>query len=616
MYHIKDLQLSADDFSNYIYEGANCDGISNLSKVNLFVGTNNSGKSRFVRQIFLINKEELIFSPTIVSGFNELVSKIKNEYPETKLYANSGMTSIGHDLWNSIKNLNEINFIQSGYMYASSLTNTLNKMMTMTTEDLNNYLFHSAKEQVGEMKDFGERVLKELDFLLQGNNVYEFEKVYIPTLRGLRPLGGNEDWYKQRTQRDYFCDDTVKDNVFTGLDMYEHVRDLLLGNLDEREIITDFQKFLGETFFNGQNVALIPSRRSDVLNVKIGDEKEQPIYNLGDGVQSIIILTFPLFLNRGKKMLVFIEEPELYLHPGLQRKLLETFMDFDDYQYFIATHSNHFLDLTLDIDQISVYTFRKDIDSTQQEKEKIPKFHIENVSNEENDALEMLGVKNSSVLMSNCTIWVEGITDRFYLRHYLNLYQSHLVATGEITTKFREDLHYSFVEYSGGNITHWSFLDDTEHEIYSAMKVERLCSRLFLITDKDSEKKLARQKKLEDALGDRYYCISCKEVENLLSKDVLLNVVAEYEKKSVDELNFKTNFSEKTYSNRYLGGFIEDNLVDKQRRGTYKSASGTVSDKVNFCKKAINHIKSLYDMSEEAVDLCKKLFEFIKQNNG
>jgi AAA15 family ATPase/GTPase len=106
------------------------------------------------------------------------------------------------------------------------------------------------------------------------------------------------------------------------------VKDLLLGNLQEREIVYEFQKFLGIEFFNNQEIALIPSKNSDVLKVKIGNEKEQEIYNLGDGIQSIIILTFPLFLNKNKYMLVFLEEPELFLHPGLQRKLLETFKEF------------------------------------------------------------------------------------------------------------------------------------------------------------------------------------------------------------------------------------------------------------------------------------------------
>ena len=33
------------------------------------------------------------------------------------------------------------------------------------------------------------------------------------------------------------------------------------------------------------------------------------------------------------------------------------------------------------------------------------------------------------------------------------------------TLEYKEDYHYSFVEYGGNNITHWSFLDKEETPI-------------------------------------------------------------------------------------------------------------------------------------------------------
>ena len=78
---------------------------------------------------------------------------------------------------------------------------------------------------------------------------------------------------------------------------------------------------MSENFFD-KRITLIPSQSNGFITVKIGDEIERPIYELGDGIQSIIILTLPLFLNKGNNLLVFIEEPEKLLHPGLQRKLV------------------------------------------------------------------------------------------------------------------------------------------------------------------------------------------------------------------------------------------------------------------------------------------------------
>ena len=95
-----------------------------------------------------------------------------------------------------------------------------------------------------------------------------------------------------------------------------------------------------------------------------------------------------------------------------------------------------------------------------------------------------LGVQNSSVFLSNCTIWVEGITDRHYVKHFLDLHKKENKDDPDICD-FNEDYHYSFVEYGGNNITHWSFLDKEETPI----NVEKLCGRLFLLADKIREKK-------------------------------------------------------------------------------------------------------------------------------
>lgn len=132
------------------------------------------------------------------------------------------------------------------------------------------------------------------------------------------------------------------------------------GNLADRESIAEYQGFLSATFFDNRAVALIPSVNKDVLTIKVGDEEEKPVQELGDGIQAIIILTFPLLAHRRENLLVYFEEPELFLHPGLQRIFLAILSDdqFENHQYFIATHSNHLLDITSDVKDVSIYTSR------------------------------------------------------------------------------------------------------------------------------------------------------------------------------------------------------------------------------------------------------------------
>ncbi len=139
---------------------------------------------------------------------------------------------------------------------------------------------------------------------------------------------------------------------------------------------------------------------------------------------------------------------------------------------------------------------------------------------------------------------------------------------------------------------------------------------MFLISDKDDPKdktKSETHKILKERLGKRFYCLKCREIENLLTPEVLKKVIEEYEK---NKPNFP-NFRLKDYQNKYLGKFIEEKILDgkKTREGSYSTESGTISQKGKFCEKAIKHIATFEDLSKQAQELTKLIYEFIKENN-
>ena len=676
-----------------------------FSKFNIFVGGNNSGKSRFMREL----AKSFMFGEISQPNSRQ---KSLNFLPITFAEVKDFYSFINNIKLNNISNQQTKNAcIPKNFDFSWLLEWKRQLGADADLQRLKEQQTEENKTKIDNLVEITNFVTSTTD--KEGKNKNAFVKVYIPTIRGLKGFYDKEkkiinDCYCVRTQKDYFLnkikDDVIlknitgggkapemrryKDyytklvregfikqteageyltdkflytktwfelppevdvdindiynslrntgiqnfediNIFTGLNLYEDIKAMLLGEEEDRKKIKDFQKFLGDTFFNNK-VTLIPKIKDDVLHIKIGTEKEFPIYNLGDGIQSIIIMTFPLFKYKGENLLLFIEEPEIYIHPSLQRNLLDVFLssDYEKYnqnvQYFITTHSNHFLDLTIEQDQIAILTFKKKL--LKNDKEDKFRFEIEKIQSGYESPLKLLGVRNSSIYLSNCTIWVEGVTDRLYIRKYLKIYEEYKKNEEENFTAFQEDVHYSFVEYGGNNITHFSFLEEYNEEKGKkepTILVDRLCGKLFLIADKDSGKE-DRHNCLKEHLGDadsekfegRFYCLKAKEIENLLSEQVLLATV----KKMInnkDALTIKNeDFKYENYKNEPLGEFIDNEILklsgDKSK---FFTEGKTIAKKRNFCDAAIINIKEWEDLSIEAQDLTKKVYNFIKKNN-
>jgi len=252
----------------------------------------------------------------------------------------------------------------------------------------------------------------------------------------------------------------------------------------------------------------------------------------------------------------------------------------------MTTHSNLFLDLAQERSDISIQQVSNNEDNS-----------VIEAAHAYGKVLDALGVRASSVLLANCSIWVEGVTDKLYLRVYMKKYISELEASGKISeaaklTSYHENLHYVFTEYQGSNITHWAF-DDSENNIKTPVK--KLSRNILLIADADIDRKGNRVKELENALGSNFYLLNWKEIENYIPHNILILAA----KKRWDTFNqregckigrFK-NIDEGLFENKSKGiGDILERYVDKPlkyKRKFYKADSGTIKDKVKFCHTVI-----------------------------
>lgn len=225
--------------------------------------------------------------------------------------------------------------------------------------------------------------------------------------------------------------------------------------------------------------------------------------------------------------------------------------------------------------------------------------------------LNELGVRNSSVFLSNCSIWVEGITDRLYLKHYLKLYCKKYPDK----KVYRENIDYTFIEYGGGNVVHFNF--DEKIDDSNSINAKYINNKIFLIADNDNTKsgtkKANRKEKYKGLLGNNFYELSATEIENLITfetlKQILINQNPNKEEEICEVLKDK-----KEFTNKKLGNFI-DGLFPEGGIKKYAAESGTIKNKLEFCKEAINVMNDYDKLSEEAKTLTQKIYEFISNNN-
>lgn len=580
-------------------------GFISLKQINCFIGQNNSGKSRKVREIFTSDISKWIVDTYTLPDI-EVLNKINSKENLEQINRHTRTVNIS-----KFENAIEMVIVKgmpiglsnfAAYLYPRSVGNSSSSSDETWISDFVKSIINKDDSQVYEK-------FKSISWL----------SCYIPTLRSLRNLphqtDSTIDLLKERTVLDYFKEGNKSKTIFTGHSLYQDLVKHLLGTHEQRNKVREYEKYLSTHFFFGQDISLVPMVEKDVVYFKEGRKPERPIYDLGDGIQSIIILTFPVFMADTPTMF-FIEEPEHFLHAGLQRTLIETFTLHSDHMFFLTTHSNHILDLAQERDDISI----QQVNQKDQET-------IVQPTKEYGDLLDNLGVRASSVLLANCSIWVEGVTDKLYLRAYLNKYideldNSNLSEKVNKLRSFQENLHYVFAEYQGSNITHWAF--DMEGSD-TQTPAKRLNKNILLIADADIDGKGDRVTDLKVALGESFHLLGWKEIENYIPYDILMETA----KRRWETFNQRAGCSIERFSNVSQDRFEKDNegigkileyYVNKSaglERKFYSDQSGTIKDKVKFCHTAIKIMSEKHwKLTPQLKELCEKIWGHIEKYNS
>jgi predicted ATP-dependent endonuclease of OLD family len=248
----------------------------------------------------------------------------------------------------------------------------------------------------------------------------------------------------------------VKTALETARNILQEILDELTNSIDP--IFKDFQSSWGIKFVVPKNINRFREIINNEVEFIITDDTHSGIISKGAGLQRLghILLNIRIIekLNSAKKnCILIIDEPDIYLHSRLQKKLNEKLkLISDKNQIFITTHSPLFID-GYKMKNIFLLCLNVKNQFSQRKKDYGNILETQLIDLNKDDAIylikETLGIEDSdNLIIGKKNLLVEGDEDKKYITELIKVFDlpiCNIISTGGVTNFIKYLEYYNSI---------------------------------------------------------------------------------------------------------------------------------------------------------------------------
>ena len=485
-------------FKNYkSFSATDFNELTNIKKINLIIGKNNCGKSSILDIIqYILNAE-------IFTKNNNRFHDIEIVFPITEKYYKN--------VFRQERRGGKI--IGDHFEYAKQ--NLENELIRLNIQTKNNYSetihfsykfseFNSTENFKSELNTFWEDLAEQFSGFFVN---YKFKRLNADRNIAQENESDNEA---------LFSNGNGATNIIRKFINYFDYDEKLIQNT----LLNELNKIMNpESNFSNIKIQQIEKNNEDYLWEIFLEEKNNGRFALsqsGSGLKTIILILLNLLIipytqeYKDKRIVYAFEEIENNLHPALQRKIFDYLYEFatkNDKCIFLTTHSHVAINAYYGKEEASIFHVIKanNISTIKYINNDIDKFQI----------LDDLDVRASDLFQSNGIIWVEGPSDRIYLKRWLEVLIPNNI--------YEEGRHYQFLYYGGRLLSHYTTVQD--ENLINVLLTNRNSAIIIDSDKKNNQTRINDTKKRirQEFLDNNMFCWITKgrEIENYISKEAI-----------------------------------------------------------------------------------------------